>query len=107
MGALLSVKGPWPISADPAEAERLVAEAWKRGVILATASALPNVIKIKPPRARSRPSWACWRTAEGGLSLEGQASIPETKIGGQARALSSDSGNQTQGLTPKFGEGEA
>jgi 4-aminobutyrate aminotransferase-like enzyme len=23
--------------------------AWKRGVILATASALPNVIKIKPP----------------------------------------------------------
>ena len=48
MGALLSVKGPWPISADPAEAKRLVAEAWKRGGILATASALPNVIKIKP-----------------------------------------------------------
>jgi 4-aminobutyrate aminotransferase-like enzyme len=33
----------------PAEARRLVAEAWTRGVILATASALPNVIKIKPP----------------------------------------------------------
>jgi 4-aminobutyrate aminotransferase-like enzyme len=33
----------------PGEAKRLVAEAWKRGVILATASALPNVIKIKPP----------------------------------------------------------
>ena len=49
MGALLSVKGPWPISADPAEVKRLVTEAWKRGVIPATASALPNVIKIKPP----------------------------------------------------------
>lgn len=33
----------------PAEAKRIVAEAWKRGVILATASALPNVLKIKPP----------------------------------------------------------
>jgi 4-aminobutyrate aminotransferase-like enzyme len=33
----------------PAEAQRLVEEAWKRGVILATASALPNVVKIKPP----------------------------------------------------------
>jgi 4-aminobutyrate aminotransferase-like enzyme len=33
----------------PAEAKRLVAEAWQRGVILATAAALPNVIKIKPP----------------------------------------------------------
>jgi 4-aminobutyrate aminotransferase-like enzyme len=32
-----------------AEAKRLVAEAFKRGVILATAAALPNVIKIKPP----------------------------------------------------------
>jgi 4-aminobutyrate aminotransferase-like enzyme len=41
-------QGPWPISADPAEAKWRVAEAWKRGVILATASALPNVIKIKP-----------------------------------------------------------
>jgi 4-aminobutyrate aminotransferase-like enzyme len=49
LGALLSVKGPWPISADPAEAKRLVTEAWKRGVIPTTASALPNVIKIKPP----------------------------------------------------------
>lgn len=33
----------------PAEAKRIVEEAWKRGVILAVASALPNVIKIKPP----------------------------------------------------------
>ncbi|HWU37785.1 MAG TPA: aspartate aminotransferase family protein [Candidatus Acidoferrum sp.] len=33
----------------PAEAKRIVEEAWKRGVILACASALPNVIKIKPP----------------------------------------------------------
>ena len=49
MGALLSVKGPWPISADLAEAKGRVAEAWKRGVIVATASALPNVIKILPP----------------------------------------------------------
>ena len=49
MGALLSVKGPWPISADPAEAKGLVTEVWKRGVIPTTASALPNVIKIKPP----------------------------------------------------------
>ena len=48
MGALLSVKGPSPICADPAEAKWLVAEASKRGVIRATASALPNVIKIKP-----------------------------------------------------------
>jgi 4-aminobutyrate aminotransferase-like enzyme len=48
LGALLSVKGPSPISADPAEAKWRVAEAWKRGVIRATASALPNVIKIKP-----------------------------------------------------------
>lgn len=31
------------------DAKRIVAEAWQRGVILATASALPNVIKIKPP----------------------------------------------------------
>ena len=40
-----------PETREPAaaEAKRLVAEAWKRGVILATASALPNVVKIKPP----------------------------------------------------------
>ena len=40
-----------PVTKEPAttEAKRLVAEAWNRGVILATASALPNVIKIKPP----------------------------------------------------------
>ena len=40
-----------PETREPAaaEAKRLVAEAWKRGVILATAAALPNVIKIKPP----------------------------------------------------------
>ncbi len=40
-----------PVSKQPAtaEAKRLVAEAWKRGVILATASALPNVVKFKPP----------------------------------------------------------
>jgi 4-aminobutyrate aminotransferase-like enzyme len=31
------------------EARRIVTEAWQRGVILATASPLPNVIKIKPP----------------------------------------------------------
>jgi 4-aminobutyrate aminotransferase/4-aminobutyrate aminotransferase/(S)-3-amino-2-methylpropionate transaminase len=40
-----------PVTKEPAtaEAKQLVAEAWNRGVILATASALPNVIKIKPP----------------------------------------------------------
>jgi 4-aminobutyrate aminotransferase-like enzyme len=40
-----------PVTKEPAttEAKRIVAEAWNRGVILATASALPNVIKIKPP----------------------------------------------------------
>jgi 4-aminobutyrate aminotransferase-like enzyme len=40
-----------PRTKEPAceEAKRIVAEAWQRGVILATASALPNVIKIKPP----------------------------------------------------------
>ncbi len=40
-----------PATREPAagEAERLVEEAWKRGVILARASALPNVVKIKPP----------------------------------------------------------
>ena len=40
-----------PATKEPAaaEAKRVVAEAWQRGVILATASALPNVIKIKPP----------------------------------------------------------
>jgi 4-aminobutyrate aminotransferase/4-aminobutyrate aminotransferase/(S)-3-amino-2-methylpropionate transaminase len=40
-----------PLTKEPAaaEAKRIVAEAWSRGVILATASALPNVLKIKPP----------------------------------------------------------
>ena len=40
-----------PVSREPAPAEttQLVAEAWKRGVILATGAALPNVLKIKPP----------------------------------------------------------
>jgi 4-aminobutyrate aminotransferase-like enzyme len=40
-----------PTTKAPAagEAERIVAEAWKRGAILAAASALPNVLKIKPP----------------------------------------------------------
>lgn len=33
----------------PDAARRLVAEAWRRGVILATAAAQPNVVKIKPP----------------------------------------------------------
>jgi 4-aminobutyrate aminotransferase-like enzyme len=67
LGALLSVKGPWPISADPAEATWWVAEAWKRGVIRATASALPNVIKIKPrlviDEGEVEPSWASSPTA--------------------------------------------
>jgi 4-aminobutyrate aminotransferase-like enzyme len=40
-----------PETKEPAsdEAKAVVAQAWRRGVILATASALPNVIKIKPP----------------------------------------------------------
>ncbi|MBI4572445.1 MAG: aspartate aminotransferase family protein [candidate division NC10 bacterium] len=43
------VKDPETKEPAPAEARRIVEEAWSRGVILATASALPNVIKIKPP----------------------------------------------------------
>jgi 4-aminobutyrate aminotransferase-like enzyme len=43
------VKDPETKEPAPAEAKRIVEEAWNRGVILATASALPNVIKIKPP----------------------------------------------------------
>jgi 4-aminobutyrate aminotransferase-like enzyme len=43
------VKDPATKAPAPAEAKRLVEEARKRGVILATASALPNVLKIKPP----------------------------------------------------------
>jgi len=43
------VKDPETKEPAPAEAKRIVEEAWKRGVILAVASALPNVIKIKPP----------------------------------------------------------
>ncbi len=43
------VKDPVTQEPAPAEAKRIVEEAWKRGVILATASALPNVIKLKPP----------------------------------------------------------
>ncbi len=40
-----------PSTKEPAsdEAKAIVAQAWQRGVILATASALPNVIKVKPP----------------------------------------------------------
>ncbi len=40
-----------PTTKEPAtdKAKAIVAQAWQRGVILATASALPNVIKIKPP----------------------------------------------------------
>ncbi|MBI3456790.1 MAG: aminotransferase class III-fold pyridoxal phosphate-dependent enzyme [Candidatus Rokubacteria bacterium] len=33
----------------PEDARRIVEEAMTRGVILATAAALPNVIKLKPP----------------------------------------------------------
>ena len=33
----------------PAEAKRIAEEALKRGVILGVASALPNVLKLKPP----------------------------------------------------------
>jgi 4-aminobutyrate aminotransferase-like enzyme len=43
------VKDPVTKEPAPAEAKRIVGEAWSRGVILAVASALPNVIKIKPP----------------------------------------------------------
>ena len=43
------VKDPHTKEPAPADAKRIVEEAWKRGVILATASALPNVLKIKPP----------------------------------------------------------
>jgi 4-aminobutyrate aminotransferase-like enzyme len=43
------VKDPTTKETAPADAKRIVAEAWSRGVILATASALPNVLKIKPP----------------------------------------------------------
>ena len=43
------VKDPETKEPAPAEARRIVEEAWHRGVILALASALPNVIKIKPP----------------------------------------------------------
>jgi 4-aminobutyrate aminotransferase/(S)-3-amino-2-methylpropionate transaminase len=43
------VKDPETKEPAPVEAKQIVEEAWKRGVILARASALPNVIKIKPP----------------------------------------------------------
>jgi 4-aminobutyrate aminotransferase-like enzyme len=43
------VKDPETKEPAPTEAKRIVEEAWNRGVILAVASALPNVIKIKPP----------------------------------------------------------
>jgi 4-aminobutyrate aminotransferase-like enzyme len=43
------VKDPETMEPARAEAKRVVEEAWNRGLILATASALPNVIKIKPP----------------------------------------------------------
>jgi 4-aminobutyrate aminotransferase/(S)-3-amino-2-methylpropionate transaminase len=43
------VKDPETKQPAAAEAKRIVEEAWSRGVILATASALPNVLKIKPP----------------------------------------------------------
>jgi 4-aminobutyrate aminotransferase-like enzyme len=43
------VKDPETKEPASAEAKRIVEEAWNRGVILAVASALPNVIKIKPP----------------------------------------------------------
>jgi len=42
------VKDPATKEPAPADAKRIVAEAWSRGVILAAASALPNVLKIKP-----------------------------------------------------------
>jgi 4-aminobutyrate aminotransferase-like enzyme len=43
------VQDPLTKAPAAAEAKRIVEEAWKRGIILATASALPNVIKFKPP----------------------------------------------------------
>jgi 4-aminobutyrate aminotransferase len=43
------VKDPETKEPAPAEARRIVEEAWGRGVILGLASALPNVLKIKPP----------------------------------------------------------
>ena len=43
------VKDPASREPAPAEARRIVDEAMRRGVILATASALPNVLKLKPP----------------------------------------------------------
>ena len=43
------VKDPQTKEPAPVEARRIVEEAWKRGVILGLASALPNVLKIKPP----------------------------------------------------------
>jgi 4-aminobutyrate aminotransferase/4-aminobutyrate aminotransferase/(S)-3-amino-2-methylpropionate transaminase len=49
------VKDPGSKEPAPVEARRIVEEAWNRGVILATASALPNVIKIKPPLIIQEP----------------------------------------------------
>lgn len=43
------VKDPETKEPAPTEAKRIVEEAWSHGVILGLASALPNVIKIKPP----------------------------------------------------------
>jgi 4-aminobutyrate aminotransferase-like enzyme len=43
------VQHPGTKAPAPNEAKRVVEEAWRRGVILATASAQPNVIKFKPP----------------------------------------------------------
>ena len=43
------VKDPATKEPATADARRIVQEAWNRGVILATATALPNVLKIKPP----------------------------------------------------------
>jgi 4-aminobutyrate aminotransferase len=43
------VKDPETKEPAPVEARRIVEEAWSRGVILGLASALPNVLKIKPP----------------------------------------------------------
>ena len=43
------VKDPTTKMPAADDAKRIVTEAWQRGVILATASPLPNVIKIKPP----------------------------------------------------------
>jgi 4-aminobutyrate aminotransferase-like enzyme len=43
------VKDPAGKEPAPVEAKRIVGEAWRRGVILATASAVPSVVKIKPP----------------------------------------------------------